>query len=486
MEKKSLQNIGEYTNSVKIFVKQKAQLPIDVQLFLAFGVKEPRPGEIGAEVGQILSGVLEAHQTKAIVSLGEREKINLFALRNAGASISMWLNQFHKTTSILHISSIENLNDPDMLGALFEGLFLGSYTFSKRKTGGRKAKEINIYLDTSLEAQKVQSILEHARILTEAVNLARDWAHEPANIINPVSLSEWVQVLAQKNGLHCKIFDETALSEMQAGGILSVGQGSKTLPRLIVLEYPGTPPTQMTKPVVLVGKAITFDTGGYSLKDTTNIQNMKYDKSGGIVVAAVLQAAATLQIKKPVVGIIAAAENMISPQAYRPDDIITTLSGKTIEIISTDAEGRLVLADALTYAQQNYTPEAIIDLATLTGGVVVALGRLRAGLMSNSDTLASALTVSGDRTAERLWRLPLDDEYFHQIEGDDADLRNSGGREASSIIGGMFLKQFVADQIPWAHIDIAGVAASDKPSPLGPKGATGFGVRLLTDFLERI
>ncbi len=242
----------------------------------------------------------------------------------------------------------------------------------------------------------------------------------------------------------------------------------------------------MNMPTVLVGKAITFDTGGYSIKGKDGIVGMKYDKCGGVTVLAALQAAAALKLPAPLVGIIAAAENMVSAQAYRPDDIITSLSGKTIEIVSTDAEGRLVLADALTYAQQNYQPRAIIDLATLTGGVVMALGRARAGLMSNNDELAMALYQAGEDTGERLWRLPLDEAFSQAMQGEDADLRNSGGREGHAILGGAFLQAFVADDQPWAHLDIAGMADTPKDLPYAPKGATGFGVRLLIDYLEKL
>ena len=476
---------NEYSNPVKLLVASDAQKQEAIQFFLSSGSKDPQPGGVGIEVGQMLISTLDENKTKVTVSLGEKENIAANTFRKAGASITRWLNQFLKTSSTIHLAKTEQLDKAEMLAAFLEGLYLGSYTFSKWKSTTKKSEEIKIFLDTAIEPQKVNALIQHARIVTEAVNLGRDWAHEPANIINPVSLAQWVQELAQKHELKCVILDESTLGQLKAGGILSVGQGSRTPSRLIVLEYPGFQIEPETKPIVLVGKAITFDTGGYSLKDTTNIQSMKYDKSGGIAVIAAMQAAAALRIKKPVVGIIAAAENMISQQAYRPDDIITTLSGKTIEIISTDAEGRLVLADALTYAQQKYNPEAIIDLATLTGGVVVALGRVRAGLMSNNDVLANALFASGESTFERLWRLPLDQDYFSQIEGDDADLKNAGGREGSTVVGGIFLKQFVSDEVPWAHIDIAGVANTDKPSPLGPKGATGFGIRLLIDFLEK-
>jgi len=216
------------------------------------------------------------------------------------------------------------------------------------------------------------------------------------------------------------------------------------------------------------------------------IQGMKFDKLGGITVLASVLAASVLEIPINVVGIICAAENMISDVAYRPDDIIKTLSGKTVEILSTDAEGRLVLADGLTYAQRNYKPHCIIDFATLTGGIVVALGKIRAGLFSNNSELSDQLYNSGENTFERLWPMPLDDDYFEFIKGDDADLKNSGGREGHPIMGGIFLKQFVESDIPWAHIDIAGAATSSKSENYQPKGANGFGIRLIVDYLNNL
>ena len=319
-----------------------------------------------------------------------------------------------------------------------------------------------------------------------AVYLARDWAHEPANVINPVSLAERVLALGKADGITVKVYDEGELTEMGAGGILNVGKGSDSPPRLIVMEYAGSNPAPDARPVILIGKAITFDTGGYSLKGTDSIKGMKYDKCGGTTVAAMLHLVSKLKVKNPVIGIISAAENMVSGGAYRPDDIIKMLSGKTVEIISTDAEGRLVLADALAYAQNNYTPLAMIDLATLTGGVVISLGHVRGGLMSNNDDLASQLFSAGEATHERLWRLPLDSDFDKLIKGDDADIKNSGGREGHCILGGIFLKQFVEDSVPWAHLDIAGVAETEKELPYCPKGATGFGIRLLTEYLENL
>ena len=278
------------------------------------------------------------------------------------------------------------------------------------------------------------------------------------------------------------MIDDVALSAMGAGAIVAVGQGSKTPSKMIVIEYGGD---GSENPVVLVGKAITFDSGGYSIKPSDSMVGMKYDKCGAMAVLGTLRAAAELKLSTPLVGIICAAENMLSRNSYRPDDILISLSGKSIEVISTDAEGRLVLADGLTYAQREYKPKAIVDLATLTGGCVVAYGNVRAGVVSNNDDLFNALYDSGERTWERIWRLPHDDDYAKLIKGKDGDIKNSGGRKASPVTGGMFLKEFVADEMPWAHLDIAGVAEIEDGTDYAIPGATGFGVRLLINWLEQ-
>jgi leucyl aminopeptidase len=271
---------------------------------------------------------------------------------------------------------------------------------------------------------------------------------------------------------------------MGAGAIVAVGQGSATPSRMIVLEYQ-PPAGGDAQPVALVGKAITFDTGGYSIKPTLGMVGMKYDKCGAMAVLGAIIAASRLKLNLPIVAVIAAAENMISDVSYRPNDILKTLSGKTVEIISTDAEGRLVLCDALTYAQQTYHPRALIDIATLTGGIVTALGSNRAGLFSNNDELANALFTAGEATHERLWRMPMDEEYFEMIKSLDADMKNSAGApKASPIIGATFLKQFVEEKTVWAHVDIAGVSDWESEKPYCPAGASGFGVRLFIEYLR--
>lgn len=475
-------------SNVRLTAADKNQWQGNLQFELALAPEKAGPHLPGKEAGEIgpSRSMSENQSSRQIitVSLGPREKLTLETLRRVGGSVSQWVRSKQVAQGGIDVTSLEGLNIEGAVEALAEGLELGAYRFNRYKSSQEAESVPELTLLVNGDPAGLLRHLERVAMICAAVNLARDWDHEPANVVNPISLADYAVQVADASGLKITVLDDTQLREMGAGAILAVGQGSRTPSRLIILEYPGQVGDETKNPIVLVGKAITFDTGGYSIKSTEGIVGMKYDKSGGLVVLATLQAAASLKLSSPIIGIIAAAENMISSSAYRPDDIITSLSGKTIEIITTDAEGRLVLADALTYAQMHYQPSAIIDLATLTGGVVVALGHVRAGIMSNDQALSRQLQDAGERTYERLWPLPLDDEYFKNIEGDEADIKNSGGREGAPIYGGIFLKQFVADSIPWAHIDIAGTADMNKASPYCPKGATGFGVRLLIDFLS--
>lgn len=438
-----------------------------------------QPGE---KLGEIFYGETNTGHKSLALSFGPVDKCTPEKLRQTGGHLANWLLE-HKDikNAALHLTPLENLGIGGGLEALLEGILLGGFRFDPYKSDTPARAPILIGIQSPAPAG-VADTLARATIVCEAQNLARAWGHEPPNVINPLTLAERCGSLAAETGLKCTVIDDQQLEAMGAGAIVAVGKASQTPSRLIILEYPGHQPGQ--NPFVLVGKAITFDTGGYTLKTREGMVGMKYDKCGAMAVIGVLQAAARLKLASPVVGIIAAAENMIAGNAYRPNDIIKTLSGKTVEIISADAEGRMVLADALTYACRNYQPSALIDLATLTGGVGVALGEVRAGLMANDQTLAAALFQAGEQTDERLWQLPLDDEYLELIRGDDSDLKNSGSAKASAIVGGMFLKQFLEGEVPWAHLDIASVAFPDKPGPYRPKGASGFGVRLLINLLE--
>ena len=452
-----------------------------IHIALVIAPQEMGPDTAGKDVGEIRFN--PAEQT-ATVSLGAKEKINLETIRRAGGAIAKWTAKNKVTELGIDTASFSEFGlAPDKIAfALAEGLLLGSFRFDKHKSKKDELAPANIYFLND----DFKQTLEQATIICDATNLARAWAHEPANVINPVTLAERVQELAKEIGLKCTVFDDKQLVEMGAGAIVAVGQGSQTPSRLIVLEHQ-PPDGKETQPVALIGKAITFDTGGYSIKTTMGMVGMKYDKCGAMAVIGTMVAAAKLKLGTPIVGVLAASENMISNVSYRPNDILKTLSGKTVEIISTDAEGRLVLCDALAYAQQNFNPRAMIDLATLTGGVVTALGSTRAGLFSNRDELANSLFAAGESTHERLWRLPLDEEYFEIIKSADADMKNSAGvAKASPIVGATFLKQFVNDETPWAHLDIAGVSDWDNEMPYCPTGASGFGVRLLVEYLRRL
>ncbi len=424
--------------------------------------------------------VIENDKPMLFVSLGKAEKIITDTYRQAGGKLADWLLKHPISQLGIDADQVGGAE----LAAFSEGLLLGAFRFERYKKPEKSAVPCTITVRSTSKKTEISKVVAHTNSLVSAVNLQRDWAHEPASEINPQTLSERAQELAATLGVKCNVLDEQQLIEMGAGAITAVGKGSKTPARMIVLEYAGKGKGAGQQPVALVGKAITFDTGGYSLKDVANIQTMKYDKCGGLNVLAIFKAAVELGLETPLVGVICAAENMISGKAYRPDDILTSLSGKTIEIVTTDAEGRLILADGLTYAQKNFNPRAVIDMATLTGGVVTALGRVRAGLFSNDDILAGQLFQAGEATHERLWRMPLDEDYLAQIKGDDADLRNSGGKEATPVIGGMFLKQFIEESTRWAHLDIAGVADVPRDLPYSQKGATGFGVRLVIKYLE--
>jgi len=365
--------------------------------------------------------------------------------------------------------------------AIVEGALLADYRFEQFKTQKTAALE-------SLRVAVPGQLLLKARreglrgqVLAGAVNYARNIGNQPGNFIYPASLAEEARNLAEAKGLDITVLDEIELAAGKFGGLLAVGSGSARPPRLIVLEHRGGPAGHA--PVALVGKAITFDTGGVSIKPAANMEEMIFDKSGGIAVLGAMAAVADLKIKRNVVGIIASAENMPGPSAYRPGDIVTAYDGKHIEIINTDAEGRVVLADAIGYARKVKNAAAIIDLATLTGAMGVALGEAAAGLWSTADALKRQLLAASEKTGERLWPMPLYPEYEDQIKSEVALIKNTGGRLAGSCTAAAFLKAF-AEQTPWAHIDIAFTASAEKERPDLARGATGFGIRILAELVE--
>ncbi len=376
---------------------------------------------------------------------------------------------------------------PEAAGqALAEGAILGGYRFDRyRTTGERPAPLERVDLVTS-DARALAPLRTGVRagsVIAESTNFARDLSNEPGSVHTPAWLADRAREMARAVGLRARVFDERELERRGMGALLAVGRGSANPPRLIVLEH-GAPArgARRRRCIALVGKGITFDTGGISIKPAASMEEMKHDMSGGAAVLGALRAAALLRLPLHVVGIVPAAQNSPGGRAYLPGDVVRSASGKTIEVLNTDAEGRVVLADGLFHAQ-SFAPEAIVDIATLTGACVVALGREYAGMLGNDERLQARVRAASDATRERVWPLPLVEEHKKAIESHIADVKNTGGREAGALTAGAFLSHFVGEA-PWVHLDIAGKEMTPKDAPYCVKGATGFGVRLFVELLR--
>jgi leucyl aminopeptidase len=420
-----------------------------------------------------------------IVGLGEREKYTLDSLRKAMATAA------GKSREI-NIEAISAFADIYLDGGhkaglitrtMIEGMWLGLYRYREykvEKEEGKDIKGLQVVTEERRLRREMGSGARRGLILAESVGYVRDLNNRPGNRATPDHLAREARSIVRKYGVACKVLGVKEMERLKMGGMLAVGSGSRTQPRMIVLQHKGG--RSAGDVVVLVGKGITFDSGGISIKPSLDMDKMKYDKSGGVAVMGVLVASARLGIPVNVTGIIPAVENLPGGSAYRPGDILTMGSGKTVEVISTDAEGRLILADALAYGRK-FKPSVMIDIATLTGACVIALGTVAAGLMGNDEDVMRDLIEAGERTGEQLWRLPLWDEYREFLKSEVAELKNVGGRDGSVITAGMFLKEFVGD-IHWAHLDIAGTAWATKGKPYVPRGPSGMGVRLLVEYLE--
>jgi leucyl aminopeptidase len=424
-----------------------------------------------------------------LIGLGEQKKATLDTLRKAaGSAANKAVNMKVKKLSLALHGAFEEKYEPVAIGkAMAEGVYLGSLRYDEYVTqtqNGRLAS-LNVEVVDGQQARlnRLDIGLGQGRIIGEAQSYARTLANRPANAINPSALAKAAQDAAQRSGnLKCTIFNEQRLRAAGMGGILAVGAGSQSAPRLIVLKYKPPQRTARKLPrVALVGKAITFDSGGISIKPAADMDQMKMDKTGGIVVLATLKAVAQMRLPIEIWGVIPSAENLPSGSSYRPGDIITTYSGKTVEVLNTDAEGRIVLCDGLAYAVEQKC-DVIIDIATLTGACMVALGQYKAGLMSNNDDLSKQLQEAAEQSGESVWPLPSGDEYADEMKSKIADLRNVSGRWGGACTAAAFLRQFVGENT-WAHLDIAGMDVFTKPTEYAAEGATGFGVRLLTTYL---
>jgi len=435
-------------------------------------VSKEQPGVSKAEFSAKPNKTLYLREEKALC-VGIGEKFDGQTLRSAAGTAIRALQKIGITRAALDVAPwISHVE------AIVEGAVLAAYRFDKFKAANGPAFE-TLRLLNAPAAAKARA--RSAAAAAEAANYARDLANQPGNVIWPETLAAEARGLAARKKLGVKIYDEKMLRAGGFGGLLAVGGGSARGPRLIVLEHKGAPRSKEV--IALVGKAITFDSGGISLKNPEHMEEMIFDKCGGMAVLGAMAGIADLGLRRNVVGVIASAENLPGPDAYRPGDIVTAYDGKHIEIINTDAEGRVVLADAIGYARKEKKAAAIIDLATLTGAIGVALGDYAAGLWSTSDALRAELLEAAAASGERLWPMPLYQEYSDQIESQVALLKNTGGRLGGSCTAAAFLKTF-AGETPWAHLDIAYTASLEKERPDLARGATGFGVRTLIRLVE--
>ena len=417
--------------------------------------------------------------TLYLAGLGKREKCSVNKIRE---QLVKGLRKIGKNRGKSAAVLISHLSEYECLSfVLGEAGVLCGYDFDKYKT---KDKDYEAFSLAEIYSDVYDDEVETGMKFADAQVFSREIANEPGCSVCPETMAVKARELAEKFGLECEVWDEEKLKSEKTGGILAVGSGSKNPPRLIHLTY--RPKVKASKKVAIVGKGITFDSGGLNIKPDNFMLTMKGDKTGACNVLGIMKGAAELSLNVEVHGFLSCAENMPSGSSYRPDDIITARNGKTIEINNTDAEGRLVLADALCVASE-LKPDVIIDMATLTGACMVALGKYRAGLFANNDELAGRLLQSSAKTGEPLWRLPLEDEHIEEsLKSDFADLVNSGNRYGGAIFAALFLKEFVGENISWAHLDIAGVDFCDKEYGVYSKGATAFGVRTCLDYLMRV
>lgn len=440
--------------------------------------------------GEMYGTKLASHSYKKVVvmGLGEKKDFTAEKVRQAlgkmvtSTKAGLW-SSF--TTNV--VEKTKGVCDHEALGrAAAEGLLLANYNFTKyfAKEKQEKKKPLNIVSLQWTGAADLSEGLKTGRVVAEATNMVRDLVNEPANVVNSEYMEKMAkQVASQYSSVKLKVLNKAELEKEGMGALLGVNAGSAHPPKLLILEYNGSKKGKYT---ALLGKGITFDTGGYNLKPTKYIEDMYTDKAGAAAVLAAVKVAAELKLKKNLLGVMPMCENMVDANAQHPGDIVRAFNGKTIEIGNTDAEGRLVLCDALAYTEAKYAPEVMIDLATLTGACVVALGYYAAGVMGKDDTLLHSLHEAGNHSGDRVWQLPFFEEYHDWMDGAKSDLNNVStkgkGYEAGSITAGVFLSKFV-EKAKWAHVDIAGSAYWCVDGPYLSKGATGSGVRLLSYYL---
>ncbi len=428
-----------------------------------------------------LYGETQSREFALLFGLGKKRGTSLETVRKAGAKLVQAVRKLGFREAVTETFLSEKFGKKDASYALAEGALLGGYTWSKYKSAGspgKRAERLRLWL-----ARSARQSVDRAETIAEAVNYARDLVNEPPNVLTPAELAMRVQAMAQEVGLDVEIWDEAQIKQAGMGAFYGVAQGSANPPRFIQLTY--KPQNPASKVLALVGKGLTFDTGGYSLKPSEGQITMKCDMAGAAAVLGAMRAIARLKPELEVRAYVAAAENMISGSAYRVSDLLRSLSGRTIEVLNTDAEGRLTLADAITFADWQGA-DAIVELSTLTGACVVALGEKIAGLFANNPRLGREVQEAAERAGEKVWPMPMEEEYLEALKSSTADLKNTHGRSrsAGAIHAALFLGEFT--EKPLVHLDIAGPAYTEKDHDLGPAGGTGFGVRTLIELAQAL
>jgi len=420
-----------------------------------------------------------------LVGLGKKQELGLDQIRQAlGHAVKRVRQTKSGAFTVALPSAVPHDASPIDIGqTMTEGAILGSYQFTAYRSDGPTGKDVTAMTILASQKDHVRQLSEGIRrgiATAEATVFVRDLCNHPSNVMTPTRIAQEAKAIAKETGVALKVLERKDMEKLGMGALLGVARGSHEPPKFIILEYRGAPKKD-DRPVVLVGKTITFDTGGISLKPAENMEHMKADMTGGAEVLAAMRAAARLKLPLNLVSILPATENMPGGRAMKPGDIVKTLAGKTVEVQNTDAEGRLILSDGLAYATR-YKPAALIDIATLTGACVVALGQFAIGMFGTDDSLKESVHDAGLRAGERVWEMPLWDEYFEQLKSDVADMRNIGGRGGGMITAALFLSKFVGDY-PWVHLDIASTDWSERERAYIPKGPTGIGTRLLIQFL---
>lgn len=435
-----------------------------------------KDGTISIVHNNVGSGIKRA----LLLGMGDKKNLDPEKTRNLTGKVVIKAKELGITEFVL--IPFKNM-DKEHLSAIVEGIKLSDYSFNnyKRDEDRNDLNQVRILILNNMKNN--QKIIQHSVVVSDAVLYTRDISNLPPNDCSPKDLVTFSKKLSENQKIKVRVIEKEEMKSYGFEGILAVGKGSASSPKLIVLEYPGS---TKNRPIVIVGKAVTFDTGGISIKPSEKMEEMKFDKCGGCNVLGIMKAVSDLGLDTNVIGIIPAVENMPSGTSYRPGDIIKMYNRKTVEVLNTDAEGRIILGDALSFAVKTFAPKAIIDMATLTGAAIIALGTNVAALVGNDDDLVTKILEYSNQTGEKIWQLPLFEEYKEQLKSSNADMKNIGGRSAGAITAAAFLSNFVEDT-PWVHLDIAGTAWTQegtKEKSYNPKGATGFGIRTIVKYIS--